>query len=72
MRIAFVVFCTLFLISAIAQKEIKIEDAKDYIGDSAKLSGKAYGVRYLENFRNNHAFINLGTAYSGKEKTTSQ
>jgi hypothetical protein len=48
MRIAFVVLCTLFVIRVIAQKEIKIEDAKDHIGDSVKLSGEAYGMRYLE------------------------
>lgn len=63
MRIALFVLCTLFFTTASAQKEIKLEEAKDHIGDSVKVRGKVYGIRYMESVRNNPTFINLGAAY---------
>ena len=49
--------------SAFAQKEIKIEDAAQHVGDSVTLSGKVFGLRYLADAKNSPTFINLGAAF---------
>jgi hypothetical protein len=54
---------TFFSITAQAQKEIKLDEVKDHIGDSVKLSGTITGARYLETAKNAPTFINLGGAY---------
>jgi hypothetical protein len=63
MKFLFSLLLTIFTISAHAQKEIKLEEVKDHIGDSVKLSGRITGARYLESAKNAPTFINLGGAY---------
>ena len=46
-----------------AQTEVKLEEVKNHIGDSVKVRGKIFGVRYLKNAKNTPTFINLGAAY---------
>ena len=45
------------------QKEIKLEDAANHIGDSVKVCGKVSGIRFLENSNGQPTFINLGPSY---------
>lgn len=51
------------LFSALAQKEIKIEDAINHVGDSVKICSMAYGGQYLENAKGSPTFLNIGAAY---------
>jgi len=50
-------------LSCAAQKEIKLEQLKDYIGDSVKVQGVISGVRFLDGAKNTPTFINVGGAY---------
>jgi DNA/RNA endonuclease YhcR with UshA esterase domain len=52
----------LFL-SSYAQKQVKLEELKDHIGDSVEVKGQVYGIRYLESAKNTPTFINMGAAY---------
>lgn len=63
MRTALLVLYTLVFIGESAQKEIKLEEAKDHISDSVKVIGKIYGIKYIENVMNKPTFINLRSAY---------
>lgn len=59
---------TLFILIAITgitygQTTIKLEDVGKHVGDSVKVCGKVYSVRYLEQSRNSPTFINIGGAY---------
>lgn len=63
MKHAFALLLILFSISALAQQEIKLEELKDHIGDSVKVKGEIFGVRYLPSTRNTPTFINIGAAY---------
>src|SRR5688500_3066901 len=46
-----------------AQKEIKLEELSSHIGDSIKVKGKIYGVRYLQSAKNTPTFINVGGTF---------
>jgi exonuclease VII large subunit len=63
MRILLALFLTAFTITTYAQKEIKLEQLKDHIGDSVKVQGIISGVRFLESSKNTPTFINVGGAY---------
>lgn len=52
-----------FSFTCAAQQTIKLEQIKDHIGDSVKLEGKIYSVRFLETSKNTPTFINVGAAY---------
>lgn len=56
-----IIFCSKSVL--FAQKEIKLEELKDHIGDSVKVQGNVYGVRFLESAKNTPTFINIGAAY---------
>ena len=43
--------------------EIKIEDAKNHVGDSVKICSKVYGGKYLPNVKGMPTFLNLGGNY---------
>lgn len=64
---------TLLLIAgfstAKAQTEIKIEEVANHIGDSVKVKGRIFGVRYLETANNTPTFINIGAAYPNQVLT---
>jgi TonB family protein len=46
-----------------AQTTIELKDIANHIGDSVKVKGKIFGVRYLESAKNTPTFINVGGAY---------
>jgi hypothetical protein len=49
-----------FTIVSFAQKEIKISDARNHIGDSIKIFGKIFGGKYLEAEKGSPTFLSLG------------
>ena len=55
----FSICCTM----AFAQKEIKVEDAAKYIGDTVKVCAKIFGARYLEQSKQAPTFLNAGAKY---------
>ncbi len=50
-------------VSTTAQTEIKLEEIKNHIGDSVKLTAKIYGGKYLETANNTPTFLNVGARY---------
>jgi DNA/RNA endonuclease YhcR with UshA esterase domain len=54
---------TLLTFSSFAQTEIKIEDVKNHIGDSVKLTAKIYGGKYIESTQGTPTFLNVGDNY---------
>jgi DNA/RNA endonuclease YhcR with UshA esterase domain len=50
-------------LNSYAQKEIKLEELKDHIGDSVILQGKISEVHYLESAKNKPTLINIGGVY---------
>ena len=46
-----------------AQTDIKIEEAKDHIGDSVHIVSKIYGVKYFADAKEPVTLINIGAAY---------
>lgn len=63
MRILLAAIFSLCFIASNAQKEIKLAEVKDHIGDSVKVEGIISGVRYLETAKNTPTFINVGGNY---------
>ncbi|MDB5199255.1 MAG: hypothetical protein JWO92_1218 [Chitinophagaceae bacterium] len=57
-----IIFC-LLSITASAQQEIKIEEAKNHLGDSVKICTKIFGGKYLENSKGTPTFLNAGANY---------
>lgn len=60
------IFPILFLLVAAAsysQTTIKLEQAKDYIGDSVHVCGLVASARYISNTDEAPTFLNLGVAY---------
>jgi hypothetical protein len=56
------IFCLLSF-SVFAQKEIKIAEAKNHVGDSVKICTKIFGGKYLENAKGTPTFLNAGGNY---------
>jgi hypothetical protein len=52
-----------FGIAANAQKEIKIEDIRNYVGDSVKLMAEVYSGKYFETTANTPTYLNVGGSY---------
>lgn len=50
-----------FALSALAQKEIKIDDAKEHVGEIVKICTKIYGGKYFE--RDSLTLLNAGAPY---------
>jgi len=63
MKITLTLFLAAFTISTYAQKEIKLEELKEHIGDSVKVQGIISGVSFLENSKNTPTFISVGASY---------
>src|SRR6476469_5214793 len=60
----FAILSALFIpYTSLAQKEIKIEDAINHVGDSVKICSMAYGGTHLETAKGLPTFLNLGRAY---------
>ncbi|TMI63655.1 MAG: DNA-binding protein [Bacteroidetes bacterium] len=58
-------FCSLFLClsSIYSQDTIKLEDAKNKVGDSVTVCGKVFNARFVSNATNEPTFLNIGAAY---------
>ena len=57
-------FCSLlFLTSVYSQDTIKLEDAKNKVGDSITVCGKVFSARYVSTAENTPTFLNLGAAF---------
>lgn len=61
-NIQLAIFCLLSA-SVFAQREIKIEDAKNHIGDSVKICTKIFGGKCLESSKGTPTFLNAGANY---------
>jgi DNA/RNA endonuclease YhcR with UshA esterase domain len=58
--------CFLLLLAfsaAKAQKSIQLEEVKDHVGDSITVSGRVYGIKYLEQAKGAPTLLNLGAAF---------
>ena len=55
--------------SASAQKEIRIEEVKDHIGDSVQLRSKVFGVKFFSDSKDPVTLINIGAAYPNQMLT---
>lgn len=49
--------------NAIAQKQIKIDDAKNHVGDRVKICTKIFGGKFQENTKGTPTFLNAGGSY---------
>ena len=46
-----------------SQEVVKLEELPNHIGDSVKVKGKIFGVRFMQSSKNSPTFINLGASY---------
>ena len=46
-----------------AQPEIKIDDAKNHVGETIKICAKIFGGKFLENSKGTPTFLNAGGSY---------
>jgi hypothetical protein len=53
-------FVTVFAISASSQKQIKVEDAKDNIGDTVKVCTKIFGALINDNAKGEGTYLFAG------------
>ena len=53
-------FCSF---SLFAQKEIKLDDASKFVGDSVNVCGKVFSSRFFANAQDAPTLLNLGAAY---------
>ena len=51
------------------QVAIKLEEVNKHVGDSVKVCGKVYGVKYLQLAKNSPTFLNIGAAYPNQALT---
>jgi len=63
MKYIFTIAFTLLVLSVFAQKEIKLEEVKNHIGDSVKIQAKIYGGKFLESAKGTPTFLNVGDNY---------
>jgi hypothetical protein len=62
-KIVVTVAAVLATVMAFAQKEIKLEELKDHIGDSVKICTKIYGGIFLDRSKGTPTLLNAGGAY---------
>jgi hypothetical protein len=62
-KFLFNIFFVTFSITTFSQTQIKLEDAKNHIGDSAIVCGKVYSARFVSDATNEPTFLNLGASY---------
>ena len=60
MKYLLIIILVSFTLASFAQKEIKIEDARNHIGDSIKIFSKIYGGKYFEAVKGSPTILNLG------------
>ena len=69
MRLATLVLVLLCTISCFAQKEVKLDEITDYIGDSVLVRGAIKDVRFFETAKNSPTFICFGKPYPDQTLT---
>lgn len=63
MKLVLLITLSLVTLTVFAQREIKIEDAINHVGDSVKIVATIYGGRYLEQVKGAPTFLNVGGEY---------
>ncbi|MEO6613664.1 MAG: hypothetical protein ABIT05_12815 [Chitinophagaceae bacterium] len=63
MKQLFAFIAVLLSAAALAQKEIKIEELNEHIGDSVTVCTKIYGGIYLDRSKGAPTFLNAGGSY---------
>jgi ATP-dependent helicase YprA (DUF1998 family) len=63
MKCLLLIVLTAITSSAFSQKEIKLEDVRNHIGDSVKLRAKIYDGKYIESAEGRPTFLNVGNKY---------
>ena len=63
MKCFFSLLLVILSFSVYAQKEIKIEEVKDHIGDSVRIHSKVFGVKYFSQSKDPVTLVNIGAAY---------
>ena len=59
----------LLSLCAFCQKDIKLEEIKDHVGDSVKICGKIFTARYFANAQDAPTLLNMGDAYPNQKIT---
>ena len=52
MKLPLLIFAMMIGIFSSAQSKITPAEAKDHIGDTVEITGKVFGIRFLENAKN--------------------
>lgn len=50
-------------IASFSQQQIKVEEAKDHVGDSVKICSKIYGAKYFESAKEPITLLDVGAKY---------
>lgn len=58
-KICSALFILFFSITSYAQKEIKVEEAKDNVGDTVKICTKIFDTKYEENSKGSPTYLYL-------------
>ena len=69
MRVIMLFAFLLFASSSFAQREVKLEEIGNYIGDSVQVRGFIKDVRFLESAKNSPTFISFGKPYPDQTLT---
>jgi DNA/RNA endonuclease YhcR with UshA esterase domain len=69
MRFIVLALLSFSYLTSIGQKDVKLEELKDHIGDSVKVNGKISGARYLETAKDSPTFLNVGGVYPNQDLT---
>ncbi len=63
MKYVLIIAFTLLTFLSFAQQEIKIDDAKNHVGDSVKICAKIFGGKHLQNSKGTPTLLNAGGYY---------
>ena len=58
-----ILFLMGFASNGYSQKTIPLEEIGKHVGDSVKVCGKVYGIKWLEQTKGSPTLINIGAAY---------
>ena len=58
-----ILLACLWSLSCFSQTEIKIEDAKNHVGDSVKICSRIYDAKFITRHRGAPTFLNVGEKY---------
>jgi micrococcal nuclease len=69
MKFFFLLIISITSMNTNAQKLISLNEVKDNIGDSVKLKGQVYAVKYLQQVKGSPTFLDVGGAYPNEALT---